>query len=253
MPESPASSPVLRTDTIRIPGHLNGPPTSGHGGYTSAMVAAPLQGAVAVDLRRPVPLERPLERRLLEGGRTDLRDGDTLIAEGKQISLELEIPPAPDWNETVQAAERYAGLRFHPFDTCFGCGPRRREGDGLRIFAGPRASGSELAAPWIPHASLAAPGAPLPPEMVWSALDCPAGWASDFTTRGKFPDGAQAVTAQLAVRIDAPVYTGRRYTILGWPVRTEGRKVSTGAAMYDEGGTAVAVATALMVILLPKT
>ena len=29
---------ILREDTVRIPAHLNGPPTSGRGGYTSALL-----------------------------------------------------------------------------------------------------------------------------------------------------------------------------------------------------------------------
>jgi hypothetical protein len=250
---APDDTRMLRTDTVRIPAHLNGPPRSGHGGYTSGIVAQPLTGAVAVDLRRPIPLDRPLQRRVLEGGRVELRDGDALIAEARQTELALEVPPAPGWDESVQAAGRYAGLRFHPFDTCFGCGPRRAEGDALRIFPGPRASDETLAAPWVPHPSLAAHGGRVPPEMIWAALDCPAGWASDPVTRRTFPEGAHAVTGQLAVRIDADVHAGRRYTILSWPVRAEGRKVHTGAVLYDEHGVVVAVATALMVVILPKT
>ena len=29
---------ILREDTVRIPAHLDGPPTSGHGGCTSALM-----------------------------------------------------------------------------------------------------------------------------------------------------------------------------------------------------------------------
>jgi hypothetical protein len=244
---------ALRTDTVRIPAHLNGPPQSGHGGYTAAIAAAPLRGAVAVDLRRPVPLDRPLQRRLLEGARVELRDGDELIAQARETEIALEVPPAPGWDESMQAAGRYAGLQFHPFDTCFGCGTRRRIGDGLRIFPGTRAGGAELAAPWVPHESLARDGGRLPPEMIWAALDCPAGWASSFSTNENFPKGAQAVTAQLAARIDGPVHAGRPYTILSWPLRAEGRKVFTGAVLYDEDGAAVAIATALMVVIPPRS
>lgn len=252
MSVSPDNPRILSEDTVRIPAHLNGPPASGHGGYTSALAAAPLRGAVAVDLRRPVPLDRPLARRLLEGGRTELREGDTLIAEAREIALELEVPPAPGWEESVQAEGRYPGLMFHPFATCFGCGTRRALGDGLRIFPGPRAQGEALAATWVPHESLAAGGGRLPPAMIWAALDCPAGWAMDPVKRRNFPERAHGVTAQLAVRIDGDVHAGRRYTILSWPVRAEGRKVHTGAVLYDEKGAAVALATALMVIILPR-
>lgn len=249
---APDAERILREDTLRIPAHLNGPPASGHGGYTAAMLAQPLAGAVAVDLRRPIPLDRPLARRVLEGGRAELRDGEELIAEAREITLELEVPAAPGWEESVQASGRYAGLRYHPFATCFGCGPQRAVGDGLRIFPGPRTQDDTLAAHWVPHDSLGAIDGRLPPEMIWAALDCPAGWAMDFVKRKSFSERAPAVTAQLAVRIDGPVHAGRRYTILSWPVRAEGRKVHTGAVLYDENGAAVALATALMVILVPK-
>jgi len=244
---------ILREDTVRIPAHLNGPPTSGHGGYTSALLAQPLEGAVAVDLRRPIPLDRPLQRRLLEGARTELRDGDILVAEARQTELAVDIPPAPGWQESIEAAGRYPGLRHHPFATCFGCGPQRAEGDGLRIFPGLCAARRELAATWIPHRSIAAADGRVPREMVWAALDCPAGWAMDPVKREKFPDQAAAVTAQLAARIDGAVFAERRYTILSWPVRADGRKISTAAVLYDADGAPLAVAAALMVILMPRT
>jgi len=250
---APDAARILREETIRIPAHLNGPPASGHGGYTAAMLAQPLDGAVAVDLRRPIPLDRPLQRRVLEKGRTELRDGDELVASAREIEIAFEVPPAPGWDASVEAAGRYPGLRSHPFGTCFGCGPQRGEGDGLRIFPGPCAGRNELAAPWIPHRSIATADGRIPREMIWAALDCPAGWAMDPMKRGSFPEQAFAVTAQLAARLDGPVFADRRYTILSWPVRADGRKISTAAVLYNEDGAPLAVATALMVILMPRT
>jgi hypothetical protein len=252
MSDSPGRVKILRTDTVTIPASYNGPPTSGHGGYSAAMAAAPLQGAAAVDLRRPIPLERPLQRTLFEGGRTELRDGETLIAEGRQTELALEPPAAPGWDESVEAAGRYPGLRFHPYETCFGCGTRREEGDGLRIFSGPRSHGVGLAAPWIPHASIAASDGRVPREMIWSALDCPSGWCVGPLVDERFPEGSRVVTAQLAARIDGTAYAGRRYTTLGWLVREDGRKLYTGTALYDEDGTPVAVGTALWIVVPPR-
>jgi hypothetical protein len=252
MSDSSASAGVLRTDTVRIASRFNGPPTTGHGGYSAAMAALPLSGAAAVDLRRPVPLERALQRTLLEGGRTELRDGDALIAEGREISLALEVPPAPDWEESMQSASAYAGFKFHPFDTCFGCGTKRAEGDGLRIFSGPRPRGEGLAAPWVPDRWLAQDDGSVPKEMIWAALDCPSGWCLQPLLQSRFPQGSRGFTAQLAVRIDGTVRAGERYTTLGWLIEVEGRKVRTGAALYDERGAAVAVCAALWVVVLPK-
>ena len=251
MTDSPDRARILHTDTVSVPSRFNGPPTSGHGGYSAAMAALPLTGAVAVDLRRPIPLERALQRTLFEDGRTELRDGETLVAEARQTELALDIPAAPGWEESVQAAARFPGFEAHSFDTCFGCGTQRKEGDGLRIFSGPRENAEGLAAPWVPHASIATDGR-VPPEMIWAALDCPSGWAAGPVLHENFPGGSLLFTAQLAARIDAPVHVGKRYTTLGWLVRTEGRKIFTGTALYDGDGAPLAVGAALWVVVLPK-
>jgi len=252
MHDSPASARALRTETVSVPAHFNGPPGFGHGGYCAWLAAAPLRGAAASDLRRPIPLARPLQRTLFEGGRTELRDGDALIAESRLTQLALDIPPAPGWEESLQAAARYPGFTRHPFDTCFGCGTKREEGDGLRIFSGPRENGDGLAAPWVPHAFVADSAGVVPPEMIWAALDCPSGWPAGPVVQEHFPPGSQGFTAQLAVRIDGEVRAGRRYTTLGWLVRTDGRKIYTGAALYDMGGAPIAVCAALWVVVVPK-
>jgi len=243
---------ILRTDSVQIPPRFNGQPGIGQGGYSAALAAQPLEGAVAVDLRRPVPLGRPLRRNVMENGRVELRDGDTLIAEARRTDLALEIPAAPGWEESVQAATRYPGFEFHPYDTCFGCGTQRGEGDGLRIFSAPRAGGDGYAAPWVPHQSFASEDGRVFPELIWAALDCPSGWVATPVLGERFPAGARIVTGQLAVRIDAPVHAGARYTSLGWLVGTEGRKLFTGTALYDEGGAPVAVGSAIWIVILPK-
>src|SRR3982075_2267589 len=67
--------------------------------------------------------------------------------------------------------------------TCFVCGPARAQGDGLRIFAGPlvrqsRNASAVFAATWTPDPTLAAEDGFVAPEFLWSALDCPTGYAS---------------------------------------------------------------------------
>jgi hypothetical protein len=49
--------------TVTVPSRFNGPPTSGQGGYACALLAAHLEGPAAVSLRRPIPLDEPLEIR----------------------------------------------------------------------------------------------------------------------------------------------------------------------------------------------
>ncbi|MBS1885546.1 MAG: hypothetical protein JSS97_21575, partial [Actinobacteria bacterium] len=47
--------------TVTVPARFNGPPASGNGGYACGVLAAAVEGPVAVSLRRPVPLDRELE------------------------------------------------------------------------------------------------------------------------------------------------------------------------------------------------
>ena len=47
--------------TIVIAKRFCGPPTSGNGGYTCALVAQALGGTAEVTLRKPIPIERELQ------------------------------------------------------------------------------------------------------------------------------------------------------------------------------------------------
>ena len=83
--------------------------------------------------------------------------------------------------EARAAAPSFAGLRSHPFPTCFSCGTGRAEGDGLRIFPGrvgdaidepgegPR---PRVAATWTPDASATVSAASIAagvvPQSSWS-------------------------------------------------------------------------------------
>jgi hypothetical protein len=49
--------------TVTVPARFNGPPANGNGGYSCGVLSASLGGPAAVSLRRPVPLDRPLEIR----------------------------------------------------------------------------------------------------------------------------------------------------------------------------------------------
>jgi len=48
-------------EPLSIPRRFNGPLESGNGGYCSGIVAKFLKGAVEASLRRPVPLDTPLD------------------------------------------------------------------------------------------------------------------------------------------------------------------------------------------------
>lgn len=216
-------------ETITIPGRFNGPPASANGGYASGLVAALLGGRAEVTLRMPPPLDQALA--MVRGdGRVEVRDGDVVVAEAVALDgFELELPSPVSAEEAEVASRGYAGFRAHAYETCFVCGPARD--DGLRIYPGPVAGRSVVAAPWTP------PGDGLvADELVWAALDCPSGWAVDeFSREG-------VLLGRLAARLVEPVVGGERHIVLGWPVGEDGRKRLAGSAVFGGDGSVRAFA-----------
>jgi hypothetical protein len=235
------------TETLTIPSRFNGPPGSANGGYTCGQVAQLVATEeVEVSLRAPPPLERPLEV-VREGERVELRDADTLVAEGGPTELLLEVPDAVPRDE-VAAAEP-AGLERwradHPFPTCVVCGPERERGDGMRIFPArlPDRDGV-FGACWTPG-ELADDGEGfVRPELVWAALDCPT--SAPVMNDGKDPP---VVLASLTARLGCPVRAGEPHTILSWGLDVDGRKRRAAAALYDPDGIMICVSRALWIEL----
>ena len=221
---------------LTIAPRFNGPPASGHGGYTSGLVATALGADVAVSLRVPPPLDRPLA---LDGA--SLRDGDTVVAEWTPATVDVDPPAMPEPTPPAPDDPVYGELHEHPFPRCFGCGPDRAPGDGLRIFAG-RVSPGLVAAHWTPDASLARDGdGTVAPEFVWAALDCPTGHACAIER--------PAVLGRLAVRALAPVRIGEPHVVAAWTTGRDGRKHHAAGCLYTAGGDPVAVSEALWIEL----
>jgi hypothetical protein len=210
---------------VRIPARFNGPPGSANGGYTCGLVAAFVGGEAEVTLRVPPPLERELEV-MATDGRIEVRDGQTLVAEGTPASVDVEVPAAVSAAEAEAASTRYAGFDHHAYPTCFTCGPKRD--DGLGIFAGPVAGRDGLvAATWTPEEEPAR-------EVVWAALDCPSGWAvDDFQREG-------VLLGRMAARIDRLPAPGEGHVVLGWRIGEEGRKRYAGSALLTADGGVLA-------------
>lgn len=214
---------------LSIAKRFNGPPGSGNGGYVAGRLAALLGSAVEVTLRAPPPLERELEVTREAQDSVALWDGETRVAEARRAVLELEVPSAPSLEEASHAAERYSGFAEHIFPTCFVCGPARSPGDGLCIFPGPVGPG-RVAAPWTPDASLGDASGRVDEAFAWAALDCPGAFAFGPLER-------QLVLGRMTAEITAPLHVGASYVALGWSVGVEGRKHTTGTALFDtEGG-----------------
>ena len=230
-------------EQVIIDRRFHGPPQSGNGGYVCGVVADLMGGPAEVTLRRPPPLDRPLGVVWLDG-RVALRDGETVIAEGAPTSVEIDVPDPVAYADAEAASRSYLGFRWHPFPTCFVCGPQRAYGDGLRIFPGRVAGRDLVAAPWTPHASLADADGTVRPEFVWASLDCPGGLALVTESFAQ-----PVVLGRLAAKLLAPVRSGRPHVATGWPLGGEGRRLYSGTALFTHEGELLAVARATWVRL----
>jgi len=159
------------------------------------------------------------------------------VAEGIPRRVEVEAPEPVRLGDGVQAARRYPGFALHPFPNCFVCGPKRAEGDGLRIFAGPVTGRKVVAAPWTPDETLAGSDGLVRLEFLWAALDCPGAFANGFPA-------VPMVLGRLAARVLRPAHPGDKSVVVGWSEGVEGRKHIAGTALFGVDGELRAVARA---------
>jgi hypothetical protein len=224
-------------ETLTIPAHFNGPPESGNGGYTCGRVAQLVQNEVVeVSLRSPPPLDTPLAV-AREDGRVEVREGDTLVAEGRPAALLLEVPDPVPREEVAAAVEQGRGrwANRHPFPTCVVCGPERPDGFGITPGPLPGHDGM-FGACWTPDEDA--------PELVWAALDCPTS-----APVANFGEGPPMVLASLTARLGCAVQAGEAHTILSWALGEEGRKHWSAAALYDADGILTCASRALWIEL----
>jgi hypothetical protein len=223
-----------------------GPPNSGNGGYVCGRLARHVPGAAEVTLRAPPPLDTPLAAVATDDGTWELRDGGKAVATGRVASVELaqvETATLPE----ARAAELLALSRphDHPLPHCFVCGPARTKGDGLRIFAGPlgrHVKTPVLAASWVPDPKLAAEDGLIAPEFLWSALDCPTGFACNYDQQSASFETTPLLLGRMAARIEARPHPGVSCIVTAWPTGRDGRKRTAEAALHDEAGKLLAVA-----------
>ena len=231
---------------------FNGPPTTGNGGFTAGRLAAyfPYGTAVRVTLRNPPPLEVTMT---LTGTRSDglrLVDGETLVAEAIAVDpAELGDPVrAVDADTAEEAMARFDGFTAHPFPTCFVCGPQRHLDDGLGLYAGAINPGDQArtATVFTPRTDLAqnvvgtGPAAIIGPEIVWSALDCPGGWALGLP-------GRPAVLGRMTAEVKAMPAIGERCVVVGQFDGRDGRKGFTRATAYGADGRELGRAQAVWI------
>ncbi len=149
-----------------VPARFNGPPGSANGGYFSGRLAAyllavsggnPPPAAITVTLRKPPPLQEPMDLVWAEApGTLVAKIGTVVVAEAEPFSGGFDEVEPVSFEEARKAAEYYGGLVEHPFPACFSCGIARPAPDGLGLRPGllPGREGV-TAASWRPDGSLA--------------------------------------------------------------------------------------------------
>lgn len=232
--------------TVAIPRRFNGPPDYGHGGYSCGVVAGLVDGRVAsVSLRRPPPLDTPLDVRRADDGTVAVLDGDAVVGEGEPAELELEVP-APVSVEAARAARtRNPWADRHPFPTCFGCGTRRDRTDAIATLLGPVEGRDGIVADtWTPQAEFADEAGRITPLFVWAALDCATG--AGTIGFGSGPHVLARLTVDPAL---APVRAGEEHVVMAWSRGGEGRKKVGAAALVTADGQVCAVGEGLWIAL----
>lgn len=236
---------------IRVDRRYNGPPDSGHGGYSCGVVAKHIDGPAVVTLRRPPPLDSALAVVPETDGSVRVFNGDELVAEGSGRAEDLGIEvPDPVGVAEAEAAGRGSWLHEHPeehpFPTCFVCGPERVGKDGMGIIVGSVPGRGVSAAAWTPAADLVGTDGAVRPEFVWAALDCSGGVGSFLVDP---LEGNPFVLGRFAVTIRGPVRAGAPHVVVGWRVTVDGRKLTAGSAVFTEAGDLAALARATWIQL----
>ncbi|NAS20495.1 hypothetical protein GT755_02215 [Herbidospora sp. NEAU-GS84] len=212
-------------EQIVIGARFNGPPASANGGYAAGLAAAFVDGPARVSLRRPPPLETPLDVVRDGAGVRVLHDG-VLVAEAGPSDAEFPDPPVrPDLAAAAEARERHPWIGVRNMLTgCFVCGHGRA--DGLRVTPGRLPDADVCAAPFEPDATVTENGV-VRPEILWAALDC-VGYPP-------FAQGTEviALLGTLEAEIVREVAAGERLVAVGWPLGSSGRKSFSASALLS--------------------
>jgi hypothetical protein len=217
-----------------------GPPGCANGGYFAGLLARCSPELVRVRIERPIPLAVELAVHNAGDGALELVHDGAVLARAAPASFELQVPPAPDYLNALDASLRFTGFEHHPFPHCFVCGTERARGDGLRIFAGALAGQEQVAATWTPDESLSDGDGKVRPEFMSAALDCPGYVAA----RG---DGVPMLLGEYSVHVDRCVHIDEPCIVIGWRVGVRGRVHQVGTALFDYDGDLCARARAVWI------
>jgi hypothetical protein len=236
-------------ESLIVEGRYPGPPNMGHGGYVAGalvdLVGGASEGPVQVTLRKPVPLDTPLDVVAGDAGAVELRRDGELIAEAARaddlsVITGLDVPPPPSLDAARAAAVDSPSLYdngrgVHPI--CFGCGNRREDDEGLRVFAGPvdLDGRRQVAGVWRPGRQERTTDG-----WLLAALDCPGAFA--FIAEGTRAGLLGRIVFQRLV--DEAVDPAADHIVTGWQIGVDGRKMFAGTALFEADGRCLAAAKA---------
>lgn len=230
---------------VRLAPRFRVQPEFAHGGYVCGVVASVLPNARTVEstLRSRPPLDKPLTVSRRGDGTVALMDGETLIAESRASTLELEVPPLVSLPEATAAAATYPNMVEHAFPECFVCGPQRSVGDGLRLFPWKVPGHTVVAAPWTPDVTLVGADGTVPPEVVWSVLECVSGHACYPFYEPLLAAGEEVATllGRITARLESAVHGAAPHVVMSWPIAMDGRRWYAGTAVYTANGSVCAL------------
>ena len=221
-----------------------GPPDSANGGYACGTVAELVGGTSAtVRLRKPPPLDRPIDVERADGEVRLLDDGE-LVATGRPSDPPAVEPPYLPAIEVARDSTLRVAISDHAYSTCFVCGPAREPPDGLGIFAGPVLGREDglIATTWAPDAGLASNGENVDDIFVWSALDCPTGNVAFYHWQDTL-----FLLGELTASLEAPVEVGTEHVVVAWPIEQDGRRYHTAMAITNAAGRILARSKAIWI------
>ncbi|MGB5809031.1 MAG: hypothetical protein WBG86_00800 [Polyangiales bacterium] len=235
---TPTLDHAPHTHEASIGARFCGPPKSGTGGYAIGLVAKNFDCAVEITLKRPLPLDRPMQV-VTDGQTAGLFHEGHELASARATDLRLDLPTPITFQEAAAARAGFSGYRVHPFPNCFVCGTHRSCGDGMCLFTGETEEGV-VASSWVPNEEFADEDGLVKPEFLGAALDCPGAWA----LIGKYDITGPVVLGRMTYASYRPVDAGGRYVVMGWALGQEGRKSFCGTAIFDQEGNVCAAAKA---------
>lgn len=231
-------------EPVVVRGRFNGPPDSAQGGYACGRFATAARewlgpDRLVVTLHEPPPLDEPI-RPEPAGRRVHFWHRERLIASVARGGGAIDPPAFAERDQVAVAEAAYVTAERHPFASCFVCGPARQ--DGLALAPGRFAPGM-TGCRWTPDESLATgPGAGVPVDFAWAALDCPGGWTLDLAA-------APMVLSRLSAEITEAPLAGTGYVVVGRCDAADARTLTTTTALYRCDGVLTGRALATWVRL----